>query len=171
MGHEAIEVSMSHEHNARQSGIVAQQVLWLRRDALTTPMHVIKLAYLCHGWMLGICGRPLITEAAEAWRYGPVVPSVYRTYKSFGGEQIDVVTADHSNDFDEEQTEIVGAVIRTYMSHSAWSLSAITHQPGTPWHTVYRGGWGEGAIIPNKLIQEHYEARIANSQDRESSMR
>lgn len=151
---------MSNGGNAQSSKIVAKQILWLRQTVPTTPMHVIKLAYLCHGWMLGICGRPLIADEVEAWRYGPVVPLVYHTYKSFGGESIEVVVTDHRNEFDEQQIELMDAVLHAYRDHSAWSLSAITHQPGTPWHVVYRGGWGEGAIIPNKLIRKHYRARI-----------
>ena len=57
--------------------LVAEQILWLRREIDTTPMHVIKLVYLAHGWMLGFTSRALINEAVEAWTYGPVVPSTY----------------------------------------------------------------------------------------------
>lgn len=150
----------THPQKAQIARIVAEQVLWVRKDTDTTPMHVIKLVYLCHGWMLGICERPLIVESAEAWRYGPVVPTVYHAYKSFGGEAIETVPRDRSKEFDEEQIELMEAVLDAYRDHTALALSAITHQPGTPWHRVYRGGWGEGAIIPNKLIRDHYKARI-----------
>lgn len=149
-----------HLHNTQVARAVAEQVLWIRKDIETTPMHVIKLVYLCHGWMLGICDRPLISESAEAWRYGPVVPTVYHAYKSFGGDPIETVPTDHSEGFDDEQVELMEAVLDAYKYHTAWDLSAITHQPGTPWHHVYKGGWGEGAIIPNKLIRKHYKARI-----------
>lgn len=132
-------------------------------------MHVIKLAYLCHGWMLGVFSRPLLVEEAEAWRYGPVVPTVYHTYKAFGGEPIETVVTDHSDKLDDEQLELMDAVLRTYRGYSAWALSAITHQPGTPWHIVYKGGWGEGAIIPNKLIRKHYKARIESEQRERAS--
>lgn len=150
----------THQHNVQKARTVAEQVLWLRQDMDTTPMHVIKLVYLCHGWMLGICERPLIVEPAEAWRYGPVVPAVYRAYKSFGGDPIDTVPTDLGEAFDEKQTELMDAVLRAYREYTPWDLSAITHQPGTPWHAVYRGGRGAGAIIPNKLIRKHYKARI-----------
>lgn len=150
----------THPHNIQIARAVAEQVLWLRQDIGTTPMHVIKLVYLCHGWMLGICDRPLIVEPAEAWRYGPVVPTVYHAYKSFGGEAIETVPTDRSDAFDPEQIELMEAVLDAYKKHTAWALSAITHQPGTPWHQVYQGGRGEGAIIPNKLIRKHYKARI-----------
>ena len=123
-------------------------------------MHVLKLVYLCHGWMLGIFGRPLIVQPVEAWRYGPVVPVVYHTYKAFGGDAIDVGLIDHSDEFDQNEATLLGAVLDAYKDYSAWDLSAITHQPGTPWHTVYKGGRGEGAIIPNNLIRKHYKARV-----------
>ena len=36
--------------------VVADHILWLRKakDEVTTPMHVIKLVYIAHGWMLGL---------------------------------------------------------------------------------------------------------------------
>ena len=64
---------------------VAEAVLWIRRDVQTTPMHIIKLVYLSHGWMLGLHDTPLLWEPVEAWQYGPVVPSVYHLYKGWGG--------------------------------------------------------------------------------------
>ena len=151
---------MKESRGALPPRTVAEQILWLRQDVPTTPMHVLKLAYLSHGWMLGVFGRGLIAEPAEAWRYGPVVPTVYHTYKSFRGDPIDVPPPDRSADLDESQHALLGAVLRAYRGYSAWDLSAITHQPGTPWHEVYNGGRGEGAIIPDSVIGRHYAERV-----------
>ena len=151
---------MKENKGALPPRTVAEQILWLRQDVPTTPMHVLKLVYLCHGWMLGVFGRGLIAEPAEAWRYGPVIPTVYHTYKSFRGEPIAVPLADRSADLDESQHELLAAVLRAYGGYSAWELSAITHQPGTPWHEVYNGGRGEGAIIPDAVIGRHYAERL-----------
>ena len=123
-------------------------------------MHVLKLVYLCHGWMLGLYKRNLIAEPAEAWRYGPVVPTVYHTYKSFRGNPIATAPVDRSTVPDEEQNDLLEGVLHAYRGYSAWDLSAITHQPGTPWHRVYNGGRGESAIIPNADIEKHYAARL-----------
>ena len=139
-----------------QSRKVAEQVLWLRDGQETTPMHVIKLAYLCHCWMLGIHARSLLIEPVEAWRYGPVVPSIYRRYKSFRADAIDTELIDRSNDFDYDQMGIMSGVVEAYREYEAWMLSSITHKRGTPWDKIYGQGLGEGAIIPNKLIQRHY---------------
>lgn len=137
--------------------IVAEQILWLREGQETTPMHVIKLAYLCHGWMLGIHARSLLNEPVEAWRYGPVIPSVYHRYKSFRMNAIDTDLVNRSSYLDDDQERIVSEVVDAYREYEAWMLSTITHQRGTPWYETYRGGLGEGAIIPNRLIQKHYK--------------
>ena len=151
---------MNSSRGALSSRTAAEQILWLRRDLPTTPMHVLKLAYLCHGWMLGIFGRGLLAEPAEAWRYGPVIPTIYHTYKSFRGDPITTAPVDRAAVLDENQSDLFEAVLGAYRDYSAWDLSAITHQPGTPWHEVYNGGRGEGAIIPNPTIEKHYAKRL-----------
>lgn len=40
-------------------------------------MQVIKMAHIAHGYSLAIHNEPLVDEAVEAWKYGPVVPSLY----------------------------------------------------------------------------------------------
>ena len=153
------KITKSETHGKRpvQSRKVAEQVLWLRDGQETTPMHVIKLAYLCHGWMLGIHAHSLLSEPVEAWRYGPVVPSIHRRYKSFRANAIDTELVDRSSDLDDDQKRIMSDVIEAYREYEAWMLSSITHKRGTPWDKTYRWGLGEGAIIPNKLIRRHYE--------------
>ena len=151
---------MKENKGALSPRTVAEQILWFRRDVSTTPMHVLKLVYLCHGWMLGIFGRGLIAEPVEAWRYGPVVPTIYHTYKSFRGDSIATEPVDKSAELDDSQNGLLSAVLHAYRDYSAWDLSAITHQPGTPWHEVYNSGRGEGAIIPDSLIKKHYAERL-----------
>jgi uncharacterized phage-associated protein len=40
-----------------------------------TPLQLMKLVYIAHGWMLGIHQRPLIKDHIEAWKLGPVIPT------------------------------------------------------------------------------------------------
>ena len=140
--------------------LVAEQVLWLRdRESETTPMHVLKLVYLCHGWWLGFTGEALISEPVEAWTYGPVVPTVYHLYKSFGGDCITVERIDRSGNFGNDQRDLIASVVDAYRSYTAVQLSNITHQKDTPWD-ITRRKYGIGAIIPNELIESHYKKRI-----------
>ena len=140
---------------SRSSQVVAEHILWLRRGMETTPMHVLKLVYICHGWVLGLTDQPLVDEPVEAWRYGPVLPSVYRRYKSFGRDSITAVPIDRSEMLGEQQREFVEVVEEVYRNYSALELSSLTHRPDTPWDTTRRQ-YGIGAIIPNDLIRKHY---------------
>ena len=135
---------------------VAEQLLWLRREVITTPMHLLKLAYISHGWMLGLTGDVLLYEPTEAWRYGPVVPSVYRRYKAFGGQPIDLTPVDRSADLNSVQRSVVEAVDDVYRDCTALELSGLTHRQGTPWQKTVRRH-GVGAIIPNSVILEYYK--------------
>ena len=141
---------------SREPRLAAEQILWLRRGTETTPMHVLKLVYISHGWTLGLYGRSLINEPAEAWRYGPVVPSVYHRYKSFRGDPITTEPVDRSDAFDEEQRDVIEQVHEVYGDFTALQLSALTHKPGTPWDVTYRE-YGAGVIIPNELIRDYYK--------------
>ena len=140
---------------SREPRLAAEQILWLRRGTETTPMHVLKLVYISHGWTLGLYGRSLINEPAEAWRYGPVVPSVYHRYKSFRGDPITTEPVDRSDEFDDEQRDVIEQVHEVYGDFTALQLSALTHKPGTPWDVTYRE-YGAGVIIPNELIRDYY---------------
>lgn len=141
---------------SREPRLAAEQILWLRRETETTPMHVLKLVYISHGWTLGLYGRSLVNEPAEAWRYGPVVPSVYHRYKSFRGDPITTDPVDRSDAFDEEQRDVIEQVHEVYGDFTALQLSALTHKPGTPWDITYRE-YGVGVIIRNELIRDYYK--------------
>ena len=136
--------------------LVAEQILWLRREISTTPMHVLKLAYISHGFMLGFAENVLLYEPVEAWRYGPVVPSVYHRYKAFGGHPIDIATVDQSASLGDDELFAIESVEDIYRDVSALRLSSLTHQVGTPWHTTVQK-YGVGVIIPNNVISRYYE--------------
>ncbi|KQH74402.1 Panacea domain-containing protein [Xylella fastidiosa] len=48
---------------------------------MLTPLQVLKLVYLAHGWCLGVHTQPLIDELVEAWRAGPLIRSLYNVIK------------------------------------------------------------------------------------------
>ena len=144
----------------RRTQVVAEQILWLRRETATTPMHVLKLAYISHGFMLGLSDTPLLYEPVEAWRYGPVVPSVYHRYKAFGGQTINLTPVDRSVSLSEEEISAIGSVDEIYRDVSAIRLSGLTHQVGTPWDETVRK-YGVGAIIPNGIISSYYKELLS----------
>lgn len=146
---------MSEIEESRSPLLVAEQILWLRREMNTTPMHVLKLVYLSHGWTLGLSGKPLINEPVQAWTYGPVIPSVYYEYRHYGRSPIKDPIIDRSEYFSETQRGIIDAVTDLYKDATAVELSNITHKPGSPWHRIYSTG-SVGVLIPDAMIEKYY---------------
>ena len=49
---------------------------------------VQKTLYFCQCWSLALRGEPLFSDDIQAWRHGPVVPSVYSELSDWGDEPI-----------------------------------------------------------------------------------
>lgn len=124
-----------------------------------TPMQLLKLVYIAHGWMFGFFNKPLITDSIEAWKYGPVIPELYHKVKVYGGNQIpqeinSLFSFNHEQ-LNEEEKSVVNFVYRKYGNLGGVKLSMITHQNDTPWSRIFSLD-GRGDIIPNDLIRQHY---------------
>lgn len=142
-----------------------------------SPMKLLKLVYIAHGWHLALKGEPLISEGAQAWKFGPVIPDLYHRLKHYGMRPItelesefvdgELVIPRVTNEADKRFLE---AVWRAYSRYSAIELSNLTHQADTPWSEVWDihgGRVKKGAIIPNDLIRQHYTEKLnANRQAR-----
>lgn len=140
------------------------------------PMKLQKLVYIAHGWHLAISGRALLKEAPQAWKYGPVIQTLYHEFKRYGNTPIlelafdvemcddQLVTRTPMIDPDDAATlEVLEAVWESYKMSSGVRLSSLTHAPDTPWSAVWNEGGSQvqSAEIPDRLIEEHYEALIA----------
>ncbi len=119
-----------------------------------TPMQVIKLVYLCHGWMLGLYGRPLISEPIEAWRYGPVIDDLYQAVKKFRSNPVTGSLARRPVLFTDDEKNIMDQVVRKYERYSGPALSRLTHAKGTPWSQTIQSF---DNYISNDLIEDHFK--------------
>ena len=166
------------------SKAVANYILDLAKEQgeILTAMKLIKLVFIAHGWHLAIAGEPLINEHPEAWKYGPVVPSLYHHFKRFGsgpitkkahsyrfkrggGYKILVPSLEGGSKFDLDLAKaIMNFVWQAYSRYSAIRLSMMTHQPNTPWEKVWRrqGSKTRGTDIPDDVIRDHYGALLKN---------
>lgn len=150
---------------------------WFLARKPIDQMKLHKLVYFAHGWRLGLFEKPLIDEEIEAWRYGPVVRSLYHEFKEFGARPItDLATTveiDGTNirfrkpklpDDNKTVQALMERVWEQYGKKSGTQLSAITHLPDSPW-TKIRERYGDvkGAGIPNDLIQEYFKKLAAQA--------
>ncbi len=145
---------------AYDSTLVAAYILRQSPRALT-PIEILKLVYIAHGWSLGFFGKPLITEPIEAWRHGPVARELYDKVKQFGTDPITPIPDVNASDFDDESAvKVMDWVVNKYSGLTWWQLVDLTHEEDTPWHKVYvEEGLNHGsAVIGNSLIKEYYQS-------------
>lgn len=126
-----------------------------------TPMSHLKLQkilYLCYEKYLKKTGVQLFKDEIYAWRYGPVIETVYHEYKSYGSglipyEEDDTVIINTCelavkpsfmrilvSEHGEATISIILSVLKEYDKYSAGELVDITHMDGKPWKKVYKEG-------------------------------
>lgn len=129
------------------------------------PLKLQKLVYLAHGWHLAFTEGPLIGDSVEAWRYGPVVPKLYRRFKSLKASPIteDALNPADVDRMDAMSLKVIEAVWQAYGAKSSIDLSMLTHESGSAWDIVRRAAneW-ESPAIPNELIREEFMTRRDN---------
>lgn len=162
---------------AFSAAAVANEFLHLARRAgkEITPLKLQKLVYFAHGWNLALFDRPLLGETVQAWQYGPVISSLYETFKHFGAHPIhgmaDVVTQDGylpaslereaaTEQELDDATAVIGRVWEQYGRFTASQLTNLTHSPDSPWSLVPSKQTPERPI-PDSLIAEYFRAQAA----------
>lgn len=142
---------------------VADEILKIakRRGKLLTPMQLVKLTYIAHGWALAVLERDLFADRIEAWKYGPVIPRLYHATKQYGRSEIPLHLIDDQAPprFDADVTEFLEDVVEKYGDLTGFALSNLTHREGTPWHQVYEDGV-MNIEIDDARIANHYRAKL-----------
>jgi uncharacterized phage-associated protein len=128
---------------------IANYFLWKawKEGVEITPLKLIKLVYIAYGWNLVLNKdekrKRLFEERIEAWKYGPVIPSLYHEFKRFGNNPIKegyYATAMNETPMvrsdDSGILKILNSEWRHYKDKSGVELSAITHE-GKAWHNAY----------------------------------
>ncbi len=115
-----------------------------------------KLVYYSQGFSLASLNAPLFTEQIQAWEHGPVVPCLWRKYKSFGAGSIPKPQPGEVNFdvFSKDQKDLLGEVWKVLGQFSAWKLRNMTHiEP--PWKDTPRN-----AIIKRKCMKAYFKTRL-----------
>ena len=130
------------------------------------PMKLIKMVYIAHGWHLARKGEPLLNEGVQAWKFGPVIETLYHKVKRFRDQQITSLISVQTpygtqtpTVEDGETRRFLDNVWNAYARYDGLQLSTLTHRPDTAWYEVWhkRDGKSERrSLIPNDLITEHY---------------
>lgn len=144
-----------------------------------TTIKLVKLSYIAQGWALAALDRDILREEVEAWKYGPVIPSIYHGFKHFGSSPITSYATEfvlNGLDSDEEKptlevvvprvdekdsdlVNMLSVVWSTYKQYSGFDLVEMTHEENTPWSSVYVEG-ERHTPIPQMSIKQYYIEHI-----------
>lgn len=115
-----------------------------------------KLLYYSQAVHLARVDEVLFKDQIEAWRYGPVIPSIYRKYKQFGFENIKPEETDISEPTSlcPEQMKTIDMVLDYYGAMSAVRLVNETHSE-SPWKDTYKEG--ENIEISVEVMRDYYK--------------
>jgi uncharacterized phage-associated protein len=121
-----------------------------------SPLKLQKLVYYAQGFHLALYGKVLFAEQIEAWRYGPVVPALYKEFKDLKDEPIPPVEGFDPKVFTPEQRKLLDDVYETYGQFSAWKLRDMTHEEA-PWRDANERG---GGVISSPAMREFFKTRL-----------
>lgn len=113
-----------------------------------------KILYYLQVAFLRNFGYTCFDDDIEAWKFGPVVRSVYNKYCGYGSLKICEVYSD-DNIFDREEENCVNSIIEDKRIAKPWNLVRDTHAKGKAWDLVYDNGLGNKTIIPKGMLIEN----------------
>lgn len=118
-----------------------------REEKDISPMKLQKILYIVYKEYYKRTGRLLFGEQIEAWKYGPVVRSVYDEFKEYGSNAIKRYYVDETGtafEANEEASQQLKSVLDTvwekYKGFDGIRLSEFTHKEGTAWYKAVKNG-------------------------------
>lgn len=134
-------------------------------------MKLQKLVYMCYGWWLVAHNEPIIDEAPQVWKHGPVFKSLYSVLATHGHSRIANTQTrfftqfpDRVDDDDHEAIRLIDWVWQKYRGFDQFYLSELTHKEGSPWYTTaqqHNFSVPYETFIPDDVISRHFR-EIAN---------
>jgi uncharacterized phage-associated protein len=136
---------------------------------------IMKCVYLVQGFSLALFDKSALNsnfDVVEAWKYGPVVPSLYHEFKRFGKKPITNYKATVLDDnFELKEAKLCDSEIKracqfvwnSFKDYSEWEMVKFTHKKNSPWDQVYVEG--QNKIIEDQITKEYFERLLKDAKD------
>jgi len=163
-------------HNIRESFAAANYIIEkLNEEKIDdlTNLKLQKLLYFAYGVHLSLFNEKLFNDEIQAWKLGPVIPSVYNEFKDHGKNPIGanvravILKGDYSGEVDEipeidewtneNKAKSLFIACSAYGEKKAWDLVDILHNgEKSAWKKNY-SETTRGIIIPDEDIKSEFE--------------
>ena len=138
---------------------------------------LMKRVYIVHGFCLAILNRSALDprfDWVEAWDNGPVIPSVYHSFKYNKNHPIrekSCIANIKNGKYDIRIPSLEDADIKTvadavwtaYLEFDDFRLVAQLHNDGTPWQLCYEKG--KNNKIPDLYTKVFYKKAVENGRN------
>ena len=128
------------------------------RGEVLTHLKLQKLMYYAQAWSVTSLGSPLFDEEFQAWVHGPVLPSQYARFRSYGWKPIDIEVL--RPDLETGIRSHLDEIVDVFGVESAVALERMTHQE-QPWLRARQGIAPHEAcnhVIKKEWMREYYSA-------------
>jgi len=143
-----------------------------RDDFNLMQLGLMKRVYIAHGFHLAFFDASAIDprfDTVEAWKNGPVIPSVYHSFKYNRDSPIKdkaVITRIQGAAVSYEEPilkcekimAVADMVWERYRTFGDFDLVKLTHKSGTPWALCYEEG--KSNDIPDLYTKAYYKKLI-----------
>ena len=144
-----------------------------------TQLKLQKLVYMCYADYLCNTGKELFEDAILAYKYGPVIETVYKRYKQYGYKPIEKENNIESEGISEmpaksrilfaedglEKIQNIDDTLNKYGLLNANELVDLTHRKDTPWDKTAKRAWPLTVRIENDTIKEYHKNEIIDNID------
>lgn len=140
---------------------VADYFIWLANEtgSFISNLKLQKLVYYSQAWHIALENKPLFAEDFQAWVHGPVIPSLYQKYKSFGWQPI---SQESTPELPKSVLQFLDEVAEEYFACDAYELEQMTHAED-PWQWA-RGDFppdgSSSEVIKKEWMKEYYKSRV-----------
>lgn len=141
-----------------------------------TQLGLMKRVYIAYGFCLAMLDKSIFDERfdrVEAWKYGPVIPSVYHSFKQHKDKPITEKTVAMNWNPEKEEAEyitpkleddevkkVIDFVWNRYKGFTESEMVSLTHREGTPWSLCYVPNMN--AVIPDSFTKLYYQKLVRN---------
>lgn len=153
-----VEATIDGSHVHRANDIAEWLVRYSADDlgAPVDPMSLEKLVYYAQAFHLVLSDEPLFADDIEAWKWGPVVPSVYKRYASYGSDPIITPVDGEEVHVGSRIEHFLADLVGFFGRHTAINLSRATHSEA-PWIEASRR---PDSTIAQREMKEFYSSLI-----------
>ncbi len=143
----------------------------LAKQGSISNMKLQKLLFYVESVFMATTNKSLFEEDFEAWRHGPVIPSVYHEFKKYSVLRSNIPFTRESTveqlKLPAEYVELIDKIIEVFGEHDGDILSMHTHKDEP--YKVARAGVPEGvasnAIMNKTQIKKYYRAKLVNAKN------